>query len=422
VGRLTREEVVTIQVLTEKQVPNREIARQLGVTEGAVRYHQRRAAEHAQDGRQLQIQRAAGLAQAVDAWREAHGELERPVNVRELYDHLVELHGYAGSYKSVLRFVRRRYGLPKMRTWRRVETIPGAQAQSDWGHFPRMRIGDEEEDLFAFVMVLSFSRKSAIVWSRRKDQVAWIACHNGAFQRLGGVPAVNRIDNERTAMSVGAGSRGTVHPVYAAYARTMNFHVNACEVRQPQAKGKGEAKVKLARRLVPPKRRWYDSLEELQTESDERGLAWSKHAICPATGKSVHESWELEREHLRALPPILPEPFDVIVHRPVRPDCTVHFEGHQYSVPFQYAGRSVEVRGCSGRVQIACDGEILREYPRHTDRLVLIDPSCYEGEATERVLAPAPLGRMGRKLAELYAMPVEQRPLDLYAALAEVAG
>jgi hypothetical protein len=91
-------------------------------------------------------------------------------------------------------------------------------------------------------------------------------------------------------------------------------------------------------------------------------------------------------------------------------------------VPFQYAGRSVEVRGCSGRVQIACDGEILREYPRHTDRLVLIDPSCYEGEATERVLAPAPLGRMGRKLAELYAMPVEQRPLDLYAALAEVEG
>ena len=85
--------------------------------------------------------------------------------------------------------------------------------------------------------------------------LAWIACHNGAFQRLGGVPAVNRIDNERTAMSVGAGSRGTVHPVYAAYARTMNFHVNACEVRQPQAKGKGEAKVKLARRIVITGRR-----------------------------------------------------------------------------------------------------------------------------------------------------------------------
>jgi hypothetical protein len=52
---------------------------------------------------------------------------------------------------------------------------------------------------------------------------------------------------------------------------------------------------------------------------------------------------------------------------------------------------------------------------------VLIDPRCYEGEATERVLPPPPLGRMGRRLAEIAALPVEQRPLDLYAALAEVA-
>jgi hypothetical protein len=28
---------------------------------------------------------------------------------------------------------------------------------------------------------------------------------------------------------------------------------------------------------------------------------------------------------------------------------------------------------------------------------------------------------MGRKLQELYELPVEQRPVDLYAALAEVA-
>lgn len=43
------------------------------------------------------------------------------------------------------------------------------------------------------------------------------------------------------------------------------------------------------------------------------------------------------------------------------------------------------------------------------------------GESTEHALAPPRLGRMGRKLEEIYAMPVEQRPVDLYAALAEVA-
>ena len=34
---------------------------------------------------------------------------------------------------------------------------------------------------------------------------------------------------------------------------------------------------------------------------------------------------------------------------------------------------------------------------------------------------PVPLGQRGRRLQEIVAQPVEQRPLDLYAALAEVS-
>ena len=41
--------------------------------------------------------------------------------------------------------------------------------------------------------------------------------------------------------------------------------------------------------------------------------------------------------------------------------------------------------------------------------------------STEEKLAPPPLGRMGRRLQEIAPLPVEARPLDLYAALAEVA-
>jgi hypothetical protein len=37
------------------------------------------------------------------------------------------------------------------------------------------------------------------------------------------------------------------------------------------------------------------------------------------------------------------------------------------------------------------------------------------------VLPPKPLGRMAKKLEEIAQMPVERRPVDLYAALAEVA-
>jgi hypothetical protein len=92
-------------------------------------------------------------------------------------------------------------------------------------------------------------------------------------------------------------------------------------------------------------------------------------------------------------------------------------------VPFTYSGREVEVRGCSGLVQILDPqtAVVLVSYPRHTPERILIDPACYEGPGTATVLPPKPLGRMARKLQEIAELPVERRPVDLYAALAEVA-
>ncbi|HSR52474.1 MAG TPA: hypothetical protein VLV83_16740, partial [Acidobacteriota bacterium] len=208
--------------------------------------------------------------------------------------------------------------------------------------------------------------------------------------------------------------------VYRAYARAVGFHIDACRPRQAQEKGKVEAKVKLSRLLLDPGSRAWASLQELQEWSDERLDRWCRRALCPATGCSVYESWQKELLHLAPLP-ILPEPFDVAVTRPVQRDCMVAFEGRRYSVPFRLAGSRVEVRGCSGSVQIFADGRVVRSYPRHTAERLVIDPSCWDGEATETVVPPPPLGRMGSKIQQLWEMPVEQRPMDLYAHLAEVA-
>jgi len=417
---LTREEVVTIQVLSAKGLPKRQIARELQVAESTVRYHVHRGLTGAVDGRAGKPRRADELAGAIEAWMELRSQSGRPPNVKELHEHLVSELGYAGSYKSVVRWVRSRWGRPPIRTYRRVETPPGAQSQTDWGHFKPLLIGRDMLAPLAFVMTLSHSRMTALVWSTSKDQVHWLRCHNESFRRLGGVPATNRVDNEKTAVCRGAGAWGTVTPAYAAYARSMRFHVDACAPRQPQAKGKTEIKVRLARRLGP-KRRAYEALEELQAESDASLEAWAKRSRCPVTGRPVWDTWEEERAHLQPLPPVMPEPFDTVVQREVHRDGLVNFEGRQYAVPFGKVGLTVEVRGCAGKVQIYHGEKLLKEYARRTEARLLIDPSCYEGEGDDRVLAPQPLGRMGRKLQEIYEMPVEQRPLDLYAELAEVA-
>ncbi len=173
--RLSREEVVTIQVLSEKGMPKRQIAREVGVTESTVRYHVQRGREGARDGRRTaKVRRADAAAAEIDAWLDANGQGDRPPNLKALYEHLVEECGYEGSYKSVVRWVRAKHSKPAIRTYRRVETPPGAQTQTDWGHFKPIWIGSEQVPLLAFVMTLSYSRGTALVWSRSKDQLHWL--------------------------------------------------------------------------------------------------------------------------------------------------------------------------------------------------------------------------------------------------------
>ncbi|MBZ0268239.1 IS21 family transposase [bacterium] len=420
--RLRKEEVVTIKVLAEKGESARGIARRMEVDESTVRYHVKRADEGATDGRRdRQPFKAAGWSGVIAGWYEPRMvKGHRPPNVRELHELLVAEHGYAGSYQSVVRFVRSRYPRPRIRTYRRVETPPGAQAQTDWGVYPQVRIGHTTEPRYAFVMTLSHSRFPAVVWSRRKDQMSWLWCHNRAFERLGGIPAVNRVDNEKTAVASGAGAWGEINATYLAYARVVRFHIDACAPRAPHEKGKVEAKVKLSRLICGVAGTAFESDEHLQADTDERVNRWIEQALCPVTGRTVRESWEEESPFLQPLP-TLPEPFDVAVTRRVRPDGLIAFEGRSYAVPFAYVGLNVEVRGGAGRVQILADGQVLREYPRATEGRLLIDPSCYDGPSTDRVKAPPPLGRMGRRLQEIYEMTVEERPLDLYAALAEAS-
>ena len=424
--KLRPEEVVTIDVLHRKGVSNGDIGRTLGITESTVRYHLRRKAAGAVDGRRGKAFRAGPFSRAIDEWiRSQEGATEdgpqrRPANLLELHEFLVSEHGYKGSARSVQRYVSAHYERPKIRPYRRVETPDGAQGQIDWAEFPSVNIGDGPQKMSAFVMTLSRSRRETVIWSPRTDQLAWHHCHNEGFRRLDGVFAVARIDNLKTGIGQGAGPWGEVNEAYRAYARAVGFHVDACLPRCPEDKGKVERRIEALRARIDPSKRLFLSLAELQAWSDERLEANARRRICPVTGKTVWESWLDEKPFLRPLP-ILPEVFDVAVTRPVHKDATVNFEGRTYSVPFVLVEREVEIHGCATTVQIFHEGRVVAEHPRHTQSRLLIEPAHYEGPGDDRVVPPVPLGKMGRRLVEIAMQPVELRPVNLYAALAEVA-
>jgi hypothetical protein len=62
--------------------------------------------------------------------------------VRLLYEVLVAGHGFTGTCKSALRYVRRQTPRPPIRPIRRIETRPGMQAQVDWVQSKLLSIDD----------------------------------------------------------------------------------------------------------------------------------------------------------------------------------------------------------------------------------------------------------------------------------------
>ena len=257
---------MTIGVLHERGLSNRAIARQLGVHEHAVRYRLGRMASGARDRRAERPRSVEPWAVAIEHWMTSAAE--RGVNLVALDAWLRAEHGYAGSYKAVQRFVRARYPKPKLRVRRRIETPPGAQAQTDWAEFPRMRVAGEVVALHAFHLVLSHSLAEAVVWSERADQLGWLAVHNAGLRRLGGVPAVLRVDNVKTAIARGAGPWGEINESYRTYARSVGFHIDATRPRAPEEKGKVERRILGHRVGFDPSAERWESVVALQAWTD----------------------------------------------------------------------------------------------------------------------------------------------------------
>jgi len=149
--------------MQERGASVRQLARQLGVREGALRYRLKRAEGAARvDGRARQPTALDGLEEVVERIQEQLGDRRlsgegRPCQVREIYEVLVREHGYRGSYQAVVRHLRRKHGAPKLRALRRVETPAGVQAQHDWYEVVTP-IGSRRERLQVLTGTLSHSR------------------------------------------------------------------------------------------------------------------------------------------------------------------------------------------------------------------------------------------------------------------------
>jgi transposase len=230
----------------------RQMARQLGVRDGTLRYRlKRRQGGERPDGRAGKPTALDGYEDVVHVLLERLGDCRltgegRPAQARQVHEILVRDHGFVGSARSVSRHLERRYGRPPVRALRRVETPPGVQAQHDWFEVSTT-IAGEKLTLPVLVGTLSHSRARFPWVSRSADQLAWHTGHVELFRRYGGVPLWVRIDNLKTGVASGSGGWAVLNRSYQLFARELGFEVDPCRSRMGQDKGKTERSVRIFR-------------------------------------------------------------------------------------------------------------------------------------------------------------------------------
>jgi transposase len=107
-AKLKEHDIVCADVLQQRGESVRAIARRLSVDESTLRYRLGRARRSAPDGRAQKPALCDRHAPLIAAWIQAQAKARRPESVTALYERLVGEHAYGGSYKAVIRYVRRR--------------------------------------------------------------------------------------------------------------------------------------------------------------------------------------------------------------------------------------------------------------------------------------------------------------------------
>jgi len=317
-----------------------------------------------------------------------------------LYDMCVA-RGYPGGPDHFRYLIGRLRPRPVSEAYLRLSTLPGEQAQVDWAHFGRLTIGRSRRQLVAFVMVLSWSRMIFLRFFLGAPMECFLRGHVAALDFFGGVPRVLLYDNLKSAVSERRGDAIRFHPTLLALSAHYHFEPRPVAVARGNEKGRVERAIRFARDSFFAARRWRD-LADLNAQAREWCLGraarrpWSER-----DSKRVSEAFEEERGKLVELPGDA-FPTERIERVCVGKTPYVRFDTNDYSVPFRYARRTLQVSASETRVRIL-DGEELvcaheRSYDKgaqveeaaHVEELIGEKRKARKGRVKDRLVRSAP--------------------------------
>ena len=285
--------------------------------------------------------------------------------------------GYRGSESHFRRAIGKRRPRPAAEAYLRLRTLPGEQAQVDWGHFGKLQIGNAQRRLLAFVMVLSYSRMIFLRFFLGDHTANFLRGHVAAFQFFGGCARTLLYDNLKSAVLERQHDAIRFNPRLLDLAGHYRFQPRAAAVRRGNEKGRVERAIRYVRDSFFAALKWHD-LDDL----NRKALAWCSEVA--ATRDWPQDKTRIVRDVFDQdeVPLLLPLPGDDFA---CDERCEVaigktpyaRFDCNDYSVPADYANRSLTVLADLHTVRVCAGPEVIATHPRSFDRGAQIEDPAH---------------------------------------------
>ena len=314
---------------------------------------------------------------------------------------MVRERGYRGNPDHFRHLVARHRPQRPAEAYLRLRSLPGEQAQVDWGHFGHLQIGRARRPLMAFVVVLSHSRQIFLRFFLDARMESFLRGHVGAFTAWDGVPRVLLYDNLKSAVLERRGDAIRFHPALLAFAGQYRFEPRPVAVARGNEKGRVERAIGYVRAAFFAARRFTD-LDDLNAQAEDwcRGLAADRR--CP--GEPQRTVREVFAEEAPRLLPLPDNPAVLLERVAVKVGKTpyVRFDRNDYSVPHTHVRRVLTVLADTHEVRIVDGAQVLachrRSYDKgeqieqdaHLQALVAEKRAARQHRATDRLAQVAP--------------------------------
>jgi len=291
---------------------------------------------------------------------------EHPYSARQIFQRLVA-DGYPGGYTQVKRYVRQ-IRPREMPAYLDLAFAPGECLQWDWAECGTLSVGQTTRRLYAFLMVLCYSRMLYVEFTLRRTTEHFLTCHRHGLEAFAGVTAAVMCDNDKVAvLRHDRGCPPVLTPRYQDFIGHYGFEeVRACNPYQAHEKGIVENAVRYLRGNFLAGR----TLTSLD-QANKAAAEWlDRVANCREHGKTRQRPVDMFEQERTALKPLPTYAYDCGVNQNVKANSKfrVCCDGNRYSVPAAYASRALVMRRYPGRILLHCEDRLIAEHCRCYDR------------------------------------------------------